>query len=98
MPSSPILTSLLTLTLLIYSLLIQVAVNSLLGDTPTLVEYGSALMSNLATKEVKAVVRYIILSLDSSCSFVFSFFLTPASLLYLPFKTWFSAVLSIAVL
>jgi len=30
----------------------KVAVNALLGDTPTLVEYGSALMSNLATKEV----------------------------------------------
>ena len=30
--------------------------NALLGDTPTLVDYGSALMSNLATKEVKAVV------------------------------------------
>jgi len=30
----------------------KVAVNSLLGDTPTLVEYGTALMSNLATKEV----------------------------------------------
>jgi len=30
----------------------KVAVNSLLGDTPTLVEYGSALMANLSTKEV----------------------------------------------
>jgi len=30
----------------------KVAVNALLGDTPTLVEYGTALMSNLATKEV----------------------------------------------
>jgi len=30
----------------------KVAVNALLGDTPQLVDYGSALMSNLATKEV----------------------------------------------
>ena len=30
----------------------QVAVSALLGDTPKLVEYGTALMSNLATKEV----------------------------------------------
>jgi len=30
----------------------KVAVNALLGDTPALVEYGTALMSNLATKEV----------------------------------------------
>jgi len=30
----------------------KVAVNALLGDTPTLVDYGSALMSNLSTKEV----------------------------------------------
>jgi len=30
----------------------KVAVNALLGDTPALVEYGSALMANLATKEV----------------------------------------------
>merc|ERR1719369_701761 len=34
----------------------KVAVNALLGDTPALVNYGSALMANLATKEVKAVV------------------------------------------
>jgi hypothetical protein len=34
----------------------KVAVNSLLGETSQLVEYGSALMANLATKEVKAVV------------------------------------------
>jgi len=34
----------------------KVAVNALLGDTPQLVEYGSALMANLSTKEVKAVV------------------------------------------
>ena len=34
----------------------QVAVNALLGDTPTLVNYGSALMANLGDKEVKAVV------------------------------------------
>ena len=37
----------------------KVAVNALLGDTPALVDYGSALMSNLATKEVKAVVCII---------------------------------------
>jgi len=30
----------------------KVAVNALLGDTPTLVEYGSALMHNLGTREV----------------------------------------------
>jgi len=30
----------------------KVAVNALLGDTPQLVDYGSALMANLATKEV----------------------------------------------
>jgi len=30
----------------------KVAVNALLGDTPQLVDYGTALMSNLATKEV----------------------------------------------
>jgi len=30
----------------------KVAVNALLGDTPQLVEYGSALMANLSTKEV----------------------------------------------
>merc|ERR1712025_997071 len=34
----------------------KVAVNSLLGDTPNLVDYGSALMANLGDKEVKAVV------------------------------------------
>ena len=34
----------------------KVAVNALLGDTPTLVNYGSALMANLGDKEVKAVV------------------------------------------
>jgi len=32
----------------------KVAVSSLLGDTPRLVEYGAALMSNLATKEGSA--------------------------------------------
>ena len=47
----------LTIINLIIFISIQVAVNALLGDTPTLVEYGTALMSNLATKEVKAVVR-----------------------------------------
>ena len=35
---------------------VQVAVNALLGDTSKLVDYGTALMANLATKEVKAVV------------------------------------------
>ena len=35
----------------------KVAVNALLGDTPTLVEYGSAIMHNLGTREVKAAVR-----------------------------------------
>merc|ERR1712038_464051 len=34
----------------------KVAVNALLGDTPDLVNYGSALMANLGDKEVKAVV------------------------------------------
>ena len=42
---------------------IDMAVNALLGDTPALVDYGSALMSNLATKEVKAVVCIIQFSL-----------------------------------
>ena len=35
-----------------HHVLFQVAVSALLGDTPKLVEYGTALMSNLATKEV----------------------------------------------
>ncbi len=35
----------------------KVAVNALLGDTPALREYGTAIMHNLGTKEVKAVVR-----------------------------------------
>ena len=35
----------------------KVAVNALLGDTPTLVDYGSAIMHNLGTREVKAAVR-----------------------------------------
>jgi len=34
----------------------KVAVNALLGDTPTLQDYGTAIMHNLGTKEVKAVV------------------------------------------
>lgn len=34
----------------------KVAVNALLGDTPTLQDYGSAIMHNLGTREVKAVV------------------------------------------
>ena len=33
--------------------------NALLGDTAQVVDYGSALMANLATKEVKAVVGLI---------------------------------------
>ena len=37
----------------------KVAVNALLGDTPTLVDYGSAIMHNLGTREVKAAVRII---------------------------------------
>ena len=39
----------------------KVAVNALLGDTPTLVEYGTALMHNLGTREVKAAVRILLL-------------------------------------
>ena len=38
----------------------QVAVNALLGESSQLVEYGTALMANLATKEVKAVVCILI--------------------------------------
>jgi hypothetical protein len=34
----------------------KVAVNALLGDTPALQDYGTAIMHNLGTKEVKAVV------------------------------------------
>ena len=37
----------------------KVAVHALLGDTPTLVDYGSALMHNLGTREVKAAVRIL---------------------------------------
>lgn len=37
----------------------KVAVNALLGDTPTLVQYGTAIMHNLGTREVKAAVRYL---------------------------------------
>ena len=39
----------------------KVAVNALLGDTPTLVDYGSAIMHNLGTREVKAAVRIILI-------------------------------------
>ena len=39
----------------------KVAVNALLGDTPTLQEYGSAIMYNLGTKEVKAAVNFVII-------------------------------------
>ena len=44
----------------------KVAVNALLGDSPDLVNYGSALMANLGDKEVKAVVcifQFVIKSL-----------------------------------
>ena len=41
----------------------KVAVHALLGDTPTLVNYGSALMHNLGTREVKAAVRTLSLIL-----------------------------------
>ena len=43
----------------------KVAVNALLGDTPALREYGTAIMHNLGTKEVKAVVRVFYKRLDS---------------------------------
>ena len=46
----------------------KVAVNALLGDTPTLVNYGSALMANLGDKEVKAVVC-ILQFIDPNFSF-----------------------------
>ena len=42
----------------------KVAVHALLGDTPTLVEYGSAIMHNLGTREVKAAVRMLRLKID----------------------------------
>ena len=32
------------------------AVNALLGDTPALADYGTAIMHNLGTREVTAVV------------------------------------------
>ena len=41
---------------LVENFYVQVAVNALLGETSQLVDYGTALMANLATKEVKAVV------------------------------------------
>ena len=41
---------------LVENVYVQVAVNALLGETSQLVDYGTALMANLATKEVKAVV------------------------------------------
>ena len=34
----------------------KVAVNALLGDTPALADYGTAIMHNLGTREVTAVV------------------------------------------
>ena len=40
----------------------KVAVNALLGDTPTLVEYGTAIMHNLGTREVKAAVGISLLT------------------------------------
>ena len=45
----------------------KVAVNALLGDTPALQNYGTAIMHNLATKEVKAVVRAESESVRGSC-------------------------------
>ena len=35
----------------------KVAVQALLGDTPALADYGTAIMHNLGTREVTAVVR-----------------------------------------
>ncbi len=35
----------------------KVAVSSLLGETSTLQDHGSAILHNLSTKEVKSVVR-----------------------------------------
>ena len=43
----------------------KVAVNALLGDSPDLVNYGSALMANLGDKEVKAVVCILQFSIKS---------------------------------
>ena len=43
----------------------KVAVNALLGDSPDLVNYGSALMANLGDKEVKAVVCILQCSIKS---------------------------------
>ena len=36
----------------------KVAVSSLLGDTSSLQDYGSAMMHNFSTKDVKSVVSY----------------------------------------
>ena len=39
--------------------------SALLGDTPKLVEYGTALMSNLATKEVRThIIRILWVNFD----------------------------------
>ena len=43
--------------------------NSLLGESPKLVEFGTALMANLATKEVKAVVCILHLLIAFSLRF-----------------------------
>ena len=51
----------------------QVAVNALLGETSQLVEFGTALMANLATKEVKAVVCIIQLHHSLFHSKIFKF-------------------------
>ena len=46
----------------------KVAVNALLGDTPALADYGSAIMHNLGTREVTAVVC-IKYNQHSTCTF-----------------------------
>lgn len=55
----------------------KVAVNALLGDSPDLVNYGSALMANLGDKEVKAVVcilqfsiKYLLYSISIALFFL----------------------------
>lgn len=54
----------------------KVAVCALLGDTPTLVEYGSAIMHNLGTREVKAAVRILFCFLRA----LFSLFVSRAQI------------------
>ena len=50
----------------------KVAVNALLGDTPALADYGTAIMHNLGTREVTAVVciKYYIIRRTNSMSYV----------------------------